>query len=681
MKNLEEKEIKQFSEFEEVTPESSQNLITDKGRFTLGALFNAVIAYAADLINAAVNNAVSGVQALCNAAAEDAAESAAASVEDTISTAASNAAASATAAAQAAKAGAEAAKAAAETAKASAESAKETAVEKAEQTADNADAVASDKAEVSAMKAEIQTLKTSAETAAQVAQAAAFSKLDAPQLWFDGGALCVPDFAGKKLNLPLSLCIEYEVESWEGLGSGDGSGVMFFATRDAEYVTPAVYRGFYLYYHENGQFGFHCGNPRASEESWSTNIFEIRNTAGLPAGRHTLVACIGGEISAGKPTHYALYLDGVEIAATVISQSLASADITSARVLSIGQAANYSNPFYAGGAKIPIKLSRAQMFNFLIDDTGSPYAVSDYVGGKPVPPTLLRSSIFGDKNYNIYFRTNSNSNYDASANVLTVFQAAGVAATQSSLQFKVDFPVPIAAGKTVKITYDSITGDAVQNASGAYANISFRNSSDQYPLGDVQLTSLNGGTILKTQVAAYSSYKLDIVCVYANTTESSESDQTIKINGLRIEVDGAVLYLDGSADGLQARDLSACGNHAWLYGNVRGGRPRAVGQSNWKLSWAAGGATGAYCGQNSAALALPEFSFSRVFVSSNNAATFQVGDASNAATYAAELSVPASGWAELDITTSAASALTFKPTSAVSAATTLTIIIDHRRTY
>lgn len=376
-----------------------------------------------------------------------------------------------------------------------------------------------------------------------------------------------------------------------------------------------------------------------------------------------------------------MYLDGVEIAATVISQSLASADITSARVLSIGQAANYSNPSYAGGAKIPIKLSRAQMFNFLIDDTGSPYAVSDYVGGKPVPPTLLRSSIFGDKNYNIYFRTNSNSNYDASANVLTVFQAAGVAATQSSLQFKVDFPVPIAAGKTVKITYDSITGDAVQNASGAYANISFRNSSDQYPLGDVQLTSLNGGTILKTQVAAYSSYKLDIVCVYANTTESSESDQTIKINGLRIEVDGAVLYLDGSADGLQARDLSACGNHAWLYGNVRGGRPRAVGQSNWKLSWAAGGATGAYCGQNSAALALPEFSFSRVFVSSNNAATFQVGDASNAATYAAELSVPASGWAELDITTSAASALTFKPTSAVSAATTLTIIIDHRRTY
>ena len=84
MKNLEEKEIKQFAEFDEVTPESSQNLITDKGRFTLGALFNAVVAYATNLINTAVNNAASGVQELCNSAAEDAAESAAASVEDTI---------------------------------------------------------------------------------------------------------------------------------------------------------------------------------------------------------------------------------------------------------------------------------------------------------------------------------------------------------------------------------------------------------------------------------------------------------------------------------------------------------------------------------------------------------------------------------------------------------------------
>ena len=57
MANLEEKEIKQFEEFDEVSPESSQNLITDKGRFSLGTLYNAVVSYATELINAAVQSA------------------------------------------------------------------------------------------------------------------------------------------------------------------------------------------------------------------------------------------------------------------------------------------------------------------------------------------------------------------------------------------------------------------------------------------------------------------------------------------------------------------------------------------------------------------------------------------------------------------------------------------------
>lgn len=677
MRNLEEREIKQFSEFTEVTPESSQNLITDKGRFTVGALFSAVVAYATDLINAAVNSAVSGVQSLITSAAEDAAEEAVEGVQETIAAATS----SAVTQAETAKTAAESAKTAAETAKSGAETAKETAVAKAEQAADDADAVAADKAAVQTIKTEVQSLKSDAEAAAQSAQEAVFSKANSPQLWFDGGDLCVPSFADRKLKLPISLCIEYEVDSWTGLGSGDDNGVMFFATRDAEYVTPGVYKGFYLYYHENGQFGFHCGNPRASDESWSTNIFEIRNTAGLPTGRHTLAACIGGEISDGKPSHYALYLDGLEISAAVVSQSLASADISSSRVLGIGQSANYSNPPYAGGAKIPMRLSRAQIFNFLIDDESSPYTVADYAAGKSVPPSLLRSSIFGDKSYNIYYRSNAANNYDVATNTLSFYQPAGSESALASLLFNVNFPVPIAAGKKVRITYDSITGDAVQNSGGAYAYVSFYDSSSQYVLGDAQLTNLGGETIVKTQTASYASRKLERVCVYVYTTASSEAEQTIKINGLRIEVDGAVLCLDGSADGLQARDMSEGGHHAWMYGGVRAGRPRAAGQSNWRLSWTSGSSTGAYCGQNSAALALPEFSLSRVRVRSDNAATFKIGDASNAAAYSAELSVPASGWAELEITTKTASSLTFTPTAALSAATNLDIIIEHRRTY
>ena len=72
--NIEENEIKQFSEFEEVTPQSSQNLITDAGRFSVGALYNAVIAYAESLINEAVAAATSASETNAATASAKAAE-------------------------------------------------------------------------------------------------------------------------------------------------------------------------------------------------------------------------------------------------------------------------------------------------------------------------------------------------------------------------------------------------------------------------------------------------------------------------------------------------------------------------------------------------------------------------------------------------------------------------------
>ncbi len=44
--DLEGKEIKEFSEFDEITPNSTHNIITDAGRCSVGALFTAVVAYA-----------------------------------------------------------------------------------------------------------------------------------------------------------------------------------------------------------------------------------------------------------------------------------------------------------------------------------------------------------------------------------------------------------------------------------------------------------------------------------------------------------------------------------------------------------------------------------------------------------------------------------------------------------
>ncbi|PWM31445.1 MAG: hypothetical protein DBX55_02775 [Verrucomicrobia bacterium] len=274
------------------------------------------------------------------------------------------------------------------------------------------------------------------------------------------------------------------------------------------------------------------------------------------------------------------------------------------------------------------ELSGIKAFNFDMSASGAPYDVAKCAAGEEPRPALSRSAIFGDKNYGIYFRTSANSAYDAAANVLALFQAAGVVATQSSLQFNVDFPVPIAAGKTVKITYDSITGDAVQNSNGAYAYISFRNSSDQYPLGDVQLTSLSGGTILKTQVADYSSYKLDIVRVYAYTTASSETDQNIKINGLRIEVDGELLNLSDTANAYQARDISANGNHATLLGGAKAGKSAVLAQMGGRHYWGEEVSTGAYMLADSHVL--PANSQVEILAKAQTAATLEMGSGASA---------------------------------------------------
>lgn len=219
----------------------------------------------------------------------------------------------------------------------------------------------------------------------------ALSKLSAGQLWFDRGVLSVGSFANLPVSLPLSLCIEYEVESWAGLGSGIDNGIMFFGTRDAVFDSPAQYLGFYFEYNENKQLYFQCSNNSDTSGYKIFSVVSTNNNAGLPTGRHTLVVC-AGEVSSGKPSSFKWYLDGVELSQQVTTQTLVSNNLTATRVLSIGQIDNYSNPPAKGGAKIPIKLSRVRIFNFQMDAEDSPYTVADYVSGKDVPPALYTPS-------------------------------------------------------------------------------------------------------------------------------------------------------------------------------------------------------------------------------------------------------------------------------------------------
>ncbi len=73
---IDEKQIKDFSEFAEVAPTSTHNLITDKGRCSVGAFFEAMVDYASDKIDEAVALAASKTDTSAKAAASSAANAA-----------------------------------------------------------------------------------------------------------------------------------------------------------------------------------------------------------------------------------------------------------------------------------------------------------------------------------------------------------------------------------------------------------------------------------------------------------------------------------------------------------------------------------------------------------------------------------------------------------------------------
>ena len=323
MRNLEEKEIKQFSEFTEVTPESSQNLITDKGRFTVGALFNAVVAYATDLINAAVNSAVNGVQALVNSAVDSATEEA-----------------------QAAKSQAEAAR-----------------------------DIALGAADGAVQTAGVPALR--------------LGKKNAPQLWFDGGKLNVPDWTSVVIPLPFSLAIEYDVESWDGISYEYNNEFSFFNCTNADWsVSGYPIYGFRLTKGGESQLGFTlggCGGEgMGASRGWAGSIT-------LPTGRHTLALAVPApDASGNNPASIPVYIDGENAGSLVASVGKHNTSVSFQKPLVINE-----RGVYTGGTtfnEFEIALSRISIFTFDISAESAPYTVADYAGGKPVPPKLLDPS-------------------------------------------------------------------------------------------------------------------------------------------------------------------------------------------------------------------------------------------------------------------------------------------------
>lgn len=246
-----------------------------------------------------------------------------------------------------------------------------------------------------ASKAELEDLQDSVDAKADVSDVLGLmlSKMGAGQLWFNRGKLMVNSWANLPVSLPISICVEYDVDSWKGLGTGN-QGLSFITASSVIWSDPVQLSGFTLRYNDSAnRLEVILLNPGgASQSARGFSAYFNGGLSALPTGRHTIVFCASGEIIAGAPSEYAMYVDGQAVGVSAVYfSSMISADLTSTGSLSVCQKINYSSP-NVGGVDIPIRLSRVRIFNFQMDADGAPYTVADYVSGKLVPPALYDPS-------------------------------------------------------------------------------------------------------------------------------------------------------------------------------------------------------------------------------------------------------------------------------------------------
>ena len=212
-------------------------------------------------------------------------------------------------------------------------------------------------------------------------------KKASPQLYLERGVLSVPELANHPLKWPLTLAIEYELES-RAVGNATNQNCDFFNYWDVEWSDPAQRKGFRLELIDNGRLYIYLGRPNSIIATEEFVAYTTNGGKGIPTGRHTIVVCIGGELVDGGPEYLKMYLDGIELDVVTTTKTLSGNNLTGTRPLSICSAYNYSNPSATGGVLIPISIARPYIFNFRIDDNYAPYTVEDYVKGTSLPSLI-----------------------------------------------------------------------------------------------------------------------------------------------------------------------------------------------------------------------------------------------------------------------------------------------------
>ena len=212
-------------------------------------------------------------------------------------------------------------------------------------------------------------------------------KKASPQLYLERGVLSVPELANHPLKWPLTLAIEYELES-RAVGNATNQNCDFFNYWDIEWSDPAQRKGFRLELIDNGRLYIYLGHPNSIIATEEFVAYTTNGGKGIPTGRHTIVVCIGGELVDGGPEYLKMYLDGNELDVVTTTKTLSGNNLTGTRPLSICSTYGYSNPSATGGVLIPISIARPYIFNFRIDDNYAPYTVEDYVKGTSLPSPI-----------------------------------------------------------------------------------------------------------------------------------------------------------------------------------------------------------------------------------------------------------------------------------------------------
>lgn len=201
-----------------------------------------------------------------------------------------------------------------------------------------------------------------------------------------------------EINLPVSFCITYDVESWEGIGNGANQGIAFFDSYAYNWTDNFPYGFLCQYYSNVASGGILEFTVAVANTVPAIQRYQFHYRQPLPTGKHTLVITLNNTLTSGRPSNPKLYIDGVDTPVITTSTGLTetSLNISSGLELAIGSWYNYISGIgtYFKGPLIPITLSRPCILNFDMSDANAAYTVSDYIN--EVTPPLDNCLIYLD---------------------------------------------------------------------------------------------------------------------------------------------------------------------------------------------------------------------------------------------------------------------------------------------